>query len=217
MIRVAIADDHEIFRDGLKLALMQDKNITVVGEASNGVELIKVVRDLNPDIVLTDIVMPEMDGIAAVHHITATYPHVGIIALSMLSENSLVVEILEAGALGYLIKNADKLEIIDAINAVFKGNPYYCSTTSSRMIKMLSSSSKFDPYKNNKTAQFTETELKVIKHICEELASKEIAYKLDLSTRTIEGYRTKIMGKIGVKTPAGIAIYAIKKGIYNLK
>lgn len=216
MIRLIIADDHEIFRDGLKLTISQDKNIDIVAEASNGKELLAKVAEFDPDVVLTDIVMPEMDGIAAVHSINASHPHIGVIALSMLAEDSLVVEILEAGALGYLIKNADKIEILDAINAAYRKRPYYCSAISSRMVRMLSQSRRFNPYKDVHVPQFGEKELEIIKLICEELTSKEIADKLDLSTRTIEGYRTRIMEKIGVKTPAGIAIYAIKKGIYTV-
>src|SRR3569623_2382415 len=115
VIRVIIADDHDLFRDGLKLMLSKATDIAVIEEAANGLQLVNSVKEQKPDIVLTDIVMPVMDGIAAAKKISALYPGTGIIALSMFDEEHYIADMLEAGALGYLLKNADKAEIIDAI------------------------------------------------------------------------------------------------------
>jgi two-component system, NarL family, response regulator NreC len=215
-IKVVIADDHEIFRDGLRVTLQKEKKFEVIGEAANGFELIDIVNATRPDVVITDIVMPKMDGIEATRNITATFPAIGIIGLSMLDEDRLVLDILEAGALGYLVKNADKAEIFEAIQTVNEHQPYYCRLISTRLVTMIARSGKFNPYKNSKVVSFNENEMKIIEYICKELTSKEIAHALELSTRTVEGYRTKIMEKIDVKTPAGIAIYAIKQGLYKI-
>ena len=114
-IRVVMADDHEIFRDGFRLMLSRDADIHLVGEAANGRQLLELVADLRPHVVITDIKMPIMDGIEATRTIRASFPDVGIIGLSMFDEEDLILEVLEAGALGYLVKNADKEEVIEAI------------------------------------------------------------------------------------------------------
>ena len=213
-IKVVFADDHEIFRDGIRLMLERESAIDIVGEACNGRDLIAQVKLAMPDIVLTDIVMPEINGIEAAKQITMFNPNVGIIALSMIDEEGLILEMLEAGALGYLLKNADKAEISEAIRVVNNQKPYYCSSISSTLAKAIAASRKFNPYKNSRPIRFNDNELEIIRFVCEELTSKEMADKLQLSTRTVEGYRRKIMEKIDVKTPAGIAIYAIKSKLY---
>jgi DNA-binding NarL/FixJ family response regulator len=214
-IRVVIADDHEIFRDGLKLMLKKENNIEIVGEAQNGVELVHIVNQLQPDIVLTDIVMPEMNGIEAVIEIMNEHPYIGIIALSMSDEEKLVVDILEAGATGYLIKTVGKAEILEAIITVNRKMPYFCASISSKMTRLISKSN-FNPYKNKAAATFKEKEIEIINYICEGLTSKDISEKVYLSIRTVEGYRQKIMEKMDTNTTAGIIIYAIKNGIYKI-
>ncbi len=215
MIKTVIADDHEIFRDGLKLILEKDDQIQVIGEARNGIELVELVKGVNPDVVITDIVMPEMDGIEATKSLLILNPDLGIITLSMLDEDTLVMEMLDAGALGYLVKNAEKFEVLDAVKSVYNKRPYFCNSISSRLVKMIGNNKKFNPYKDDKTIKFNNNELEIIRLICQELASKEIAPKLNLSIRTVEGYRRRIMEKIDVKTPAGIAIYALKNNLYK--
>lgn len=213
-IRVIIADDHAIFRDGLKQALASEENIFLLGEAADGKELIQLANENKPDVILTDIRMPVMDGIAATKKILETSPGVSIVGLSMFDDEAHIVDMLEAGARGYLLKNADKTEIIDAINSVFHGELYYCKHTSFTLAKMISSS-KFNPHKRKDKIEFTEREIEIIQLICEQLTNKEIAEKLYLSTRTVEGHRLKIQEKMNAKNTAGIVICALRLGLYN--
>jgi two-component system response regulator NreC len=159
--------------------------------------------------------MPVMDGIEATRRLTQSFPAVNIIALSMFDQDNLIIDMLEAGAKGYLLKNADKSEIIDAINSVYKNVPYYCRSTSVKLARMIGQS-KFNPYKKIEKPSFSEKEIKIIQFICQEFTNKEIGKELYLSDRTVEGYRVKILGKMNVKSTAGIVIYAIKNGIYKV-
>lgn len=215
MIKIVIADDHEIYRDGLKMVLKKEKSFSVIGEAKNGKQLLDVVLKVSPDVIITDIVMPEMDGIAAMKEIVTHKPNACCIALSMFNEETMIVEMLEAGALGYLLKNAEKEEIIEAVKSVSKNQPYYCRTTSAKLINLISKS-RFNPYKNRPQLQFSEKELLLIRLICQEKSTTEISKEFFLSDRTIEGYRRKIMSKMGVKGTAGIAVYAIKTGLFKI-
>jgi DNA-binding NarL/FixJ family response regulator len=213
-IRVIIADDHEIFRDGLRLMIQRQPHIELLAEAEDGKELIEYTKQLLPDVVITDIKMPRMDGTAAALHIAEHYPAIGIIALTMFDEEDLIVDMLEAGAMGYLLKNADKDEMVGAINSVYKHEPYYCKSTSQKLAKMVAKS-KFNPYREKVKIDFSERELEIITYICEGLTNKEIGEKIFLSVRTVEGIRLKITEKMSVNNTAGIIIYAIKNNLYT--
>jgi DNA-binding NarL/FixJ family response regulator len=154
-----------------------------------------------------------MDGAAAARHLAEHYPHIGIIALTMFDEDDLIIEMLEAGAKGYLLKNADKHEIVEAIKSVYTQQPYYCRHTSTKLAQMVAKS-KFNPYKQQVKPEFNEREQEIIRDICSGLTSKQIAEKIFLSVRTVEGLRMKIMEKMDVKNTAGIIIYAIKHNLY---
>ncbi len=208
-ITLVIADDHEIFRDGLALMLSKQKNIELVGQAENGKELITLIELVNPDIILTDIKMPVMDGVEATRRILEKNSDCKIIALSMFDEENLIVDMLEAGARGYLLKNADKQEIIEAIVSVYENNTYYCRRTTAKLTSMIVKS-KFNPYKKSKPVEFNEREKDIIRYICMQDTAQQIADKLFLSKRTVEGYRTKILEKMNVKNTAGVVIYALK-------
>ena len=213
-IRIILADDHEIFRDGFKAMLRKQPSIQLVGEAEDGEALIALARQTRADVIVTDIKMPRMDGVAATKYLSKEYPHIGIIALSMFDEEHLIVEMLEAGAKGYLLKNAHKDEIIEAIKTVNNRQTYYCNDTSAKLAQMIARS-RFGEEKEKKL-EFTEKELAVIRYICQEMTNKEMARLMKLSTRTIEGYREKIQEKIGAKNAAGVVVYAIKNNIYEV-
>jgi DNA-binding NarL/FixJ family response regulator len=217
-IKIIIADDHEVFRDGLKLMLSKEKAFSIVAEAENGLELIRLSDEHEPDIILTDIKMPKMDGIEATRRIHDQNQSIGVIALSMFNEESLVVDMLEAGALGYLLKSSDKAEIIDAVNTVYHHHPYYCKSTSARLAITITES-RFNPYnkENAHSTLFSSKEIEIIRLICEEYSTKEIGDKIFQSMRTVEGYRSKILDKMNARNTAGIVIYAIKHGIYEVK
>ena len=214
-IKIIIADDHEIFRDGFKLMLSKQKDILLVGEAANGRELVELVNEQMPDLVITDIKMPIMDGIEASKKIAAQFPDMGIIGLSMFDEDDLIIDMLEAGAKGYLLKNANKQQIIEAIKTVYNGDPYYCKTTSNKLTQMIAKS-KFNPYRKKEVIEFSDREQEIITLVCQELTNKEIADKLFLSSRTVEGHRLKIMEKMNVKNPVGLVVYALKHGLVKM-
>lgn len=213
-IKVIIADDHEIFRDGLRIMLQKQQDINLVAEAGDGRELIDQVEQWVPDIVISDVKMPRMDGVTAARYLARHYPQVGIIALTMFDEEDLIIDMLEAGAKGYLLKNADKHEIVEAVKSVYNQEPYYCRHTSNKLAQMVAKS-KFNPYKQHTRPEFNERESEIITDICNGLTSKQIAEKIFLSVRTVEGIRMKIMEKMEVKNTAGIIIYAIKHGLYK--
>jgi DNA-binding NarL/FixJ family response regulator len=213
-IKVIIADDHEIFRDGLKLMLNKQPGIELLAEAEDGKELIERTIDLQPDVIITDVKMPRMDGASATRYLTEHHPDISIIALTMFDEEEQIIEMLEAGAKGYLLKNADKDEIKDAIQSVYAKMPYYCKHTSHRLAQMVAKS-KFNPYRQKAKVEFNEREKEIISCICDGITNKEIAEKIYLSVRTVEGLRMKIMEKMNVKNTAGIIIYAIKNGHYS--
>jgi DNA-binding NarL/FixJ family response regulator len=211
-IRLLMADDHEIFRDGFKLMLTKYPDIHLVGEAENGRELLELAQELLPDVIITDIKMPVMDGVEATKKIITSFPDMGIIGLSMFDEDDLIIDMLEAGARGYLIKNAGKDQITEAIRTVYQGDPYYCKTTSHKLTSMIARS-RFNPYKKAAKVEFSEREIEIIDLVCRECTNKEISDKLFISVRTVEGHRLKILEKMNVKNTVGLVVYALKMGI----
>lgn len=211
-IRLVVADDHELFLDGLCLMLGKSPDIKVIANASNGKELCELAATEHPDIILSDIKMPLMDGVEAARKIIQANPSAKIIALSMFDEDHLVIDMLEAGAKGYLLKNAGKAEILEAIHAVHNGNTYYCRQTTNKLAGMIAKS-KYNPYKKKEAVVFTDKETEIIRYICMQLTAQEMADKLFLSRRTIEGYRLKILEKMDVKNTAGVVVYALKHGL----
>jgi len=211
-ISLVIADDHEIFRDGLALMINKQDHLSLVGQAGNGRELIQLVNEKKPDIVITDIKMPFLDGIAATRLMLQQDPLLKIIALSMFDEEDLIVEMLEAGAKGYLLKNADKKEIQEAILTVNDGNIFYCKLTSTRLASLIVKS-KFDPQKKKSSDLFTEREKQIIELICLQHTAQEIGERLFLSKRTVEGYRTRILEKMEVKNTAGVVVFALRHNL----
>jgi len=214
-IKVIIADDHDLYRDGLKMLLDRNNEIEVIGEAANGKQLIELVKQNQPDVVLTDLIMPGVDGVAAIKEMYKD-GFTRIIALSTFDTEHLVVEALQAGALGYILKNAQKGEIVEAIKTVNEYRHYYCKSTTSRMLRLVTHN-KFNPNTKENLDLFSEKEKEIIRLICEEKSSEEIGRILFMSKRTVDGIRAKILGKMNVKTVAGVAIYAIKNGIYHVK
>lgn len=213
-IKVMIADDHEIYRDGLRLMLKKQPAVEWLGEAANGKELVEMIKVKKPDVVLLDILMPVKDGIETTRYLHRNYPDINVIALSMFNEENLVVDMLEAGAKGYMLKNADKEEIVEAIQSVCRQVPYYCKSTTSKLAMMIGRS-RFNPFYKYDVSIFTPKEIEIIKLVCHEMTNKQIGEKLFISGRTVEGHRLKIQDKINVKSTAGIVIYAIKHGIHK--
>ncbi len=214
-IRIAIADDHKIFRTGLIAVLKDVDEFNVVLEAGSGTELIEQIATEKPDLILMDIKMPDMDGLQTTLYIREHFEDIKILVISMYHENKYIIDMMKAGANGYLLKNAEPKEIIHAINTVHHTGFYFNQPMSGTLMKDLlglqpSSSSQSEAILN-------EREIDVLKLICEERSNVEIADKLCLSVRTVEGYRTKLFEKIGSKNIVGLVLYAVKQGIVPVK
>ena len=212
-IRVIIADDHAVFLDGLEMLLQKDEAIEVVGQASDGARLVDLSRQLLPDVVLTDLKMPGVDGIQAIKEIKALKLPSRCIAISTFDTDHLIVEALEAGAIGYIVKNAQRGEITEAIKTVHDYTPYYCKTTSLKLARQIAKS-RFNPYQKTDFNLFNEEEKEIIRLICAEKTSKEIGEDLFIGKRTLDGIRARILEKAKVKTVIGLVIFAIKNGIF---
>lgn len=214
-IKVMIADDHAIFRDGFRLLLKDQRDALLVGEAANGRELIQRVEELHPNIVITDIKMPDTDGIELCRQLRDHYPSVDVIALSMFSDDHLIADMLEAGAKGYLLKNTNRTELLQAIHTVYDGGTYYSPATGEKLARLIGKN-KFQLPKKQLNVKFSAREKEILQLICEQYTTREIAGALNLSIRTIESYRLSLHEKTGSRNSIGVVIYAIRNGLFPL-
>ncbi len=213
-IKIIIAEDHALYRDGLKTMLSSHKDFDIVAEADNGSTLIKLFEFHKPDIVLMDINMPILNGIEATKFVTAHFKDTKVIAITMNDEKSSIMDMMDAGANGYVLKSEDKEEIIKAINTVMNGDDYYSKNVGSSIINLIKSKKSSEEF--NKSIYFNEKELAIINYLCEELNSDEIAKTMFLSKKTIDGLRLKIKNELNVRNSIGIVKYAIKNGLYKI-
>jgi two-component system response regulator NreC len=211
-ITVLIVDDHGVFRTGLKTLLAGVPRIQVLGEAVNGREMVEKALQLLPDVIITDVDMPVMTGIEATKELCKKIPYCRVLVLSVDAKEETVLKMIEAGAMGYILKNAEPDEIRDAIYMVNLYKPFFCKLITQMLTEIVSRHLKFPP---RPEVVFSEREKEIIKLICDEYTSKAIAFTLNLSKRTIEGHRTRIMDKISAKSVAGVIAYAFEKGIYK--
>jgi len=216
VIKISIADDHKIFREGFKSLLKKNRKYHIVSEAINGRELIKQVDRKIPDIVFTDLNMPEIDGIEAAKTILSRHPEVKIIGLSVFEDQTAAIQMIKAGCRGYLLKSVEEVEIFTAIDAVCSGELYFSNTIAISLFKLLKRS-KFNPISITENPFISEKELQIISYICEELTNKEIAAKMNLSKRTIEEYRLRLLHKTGAKNMVGIVIYSLKNNLIKIQ
>ena len=215
IIRVMIADDHRLFRTGMVAVLKEIKGITVINEAGNGKELLTKLIHEQPDVILMDIKMPEMDGIEATEIVIDRYPDVKVIMLTMHDDEQFITHMVDLGAHGYLLKNADVTELELAIHKVMKQGYYFNDKVSEVLLtSLIGKKAKMDKKKKN-GLNLSKREHEVLQLICEGFTNSEIAEKLFLSTRTVEGYRYKLCDKVGVKNTAGLVRYAIKNGLVD--
>ncbi|HCL05523.1 MAG TPA: DNA-binding response regulator [Chitinophagaceae bacterium] len=210
-ISILIADDHLIYREGLKMMLSADPQFWIKGEVNNGKELLLRVKQVAPDIIITDIKMPFMDGIEATKKLCRTYPGIRIIALSSFSEDYLIIEMLEAGAQGFLVKGIGHDELSKAIRTVYHHKPYFSMEITEKISRIIAG--KNQDKKNLRHISLTEMEKQIVKLICKELTNKEIAARLSVGKRTVESYRIRIMDKLGAKSVASIITYALKSDL----
>jgi DNA-binding NarL/FixJ family response regulator len=213
MIRLLLVDDHTIIRDGIQALLADVPDLQVVGQARNGRELLDILPDTPADVVLMDLNMPEMSGFEAIPLLRQQFPEVRILILSMLDHEKYVHQVLEAGALGYVLKNASKEEIVYAIRTVGAGKSFLCTEVGISMLNKLVQGPTAPPVGTKKPSDLSNRETEVLKLIAEGLTNAEIADKLFTSKRTIETHRQNIIEKTNAKNTAALIKYAMENGM----
>ncbi len=217
-IRVLIADDHKVVREGLAAILNAKQSIEVVGEAQNGQEAVEKARSLVPDVILMDVRMPRMGGVEATRQIKRESPHIGVIALTMYDEEHYIFDLVRAGATGYLLKDTDSAQIVVAIHAIYRGESLINPSVAS---KILAEFSLLAQKKGKKRARLehdlSEREITVLRLVKDGKANKEIANSLDLSVKTVKNHVRNIFHKLQVYDRTQAAILAIRKGLIELE
>jgi DNA-binding NarL/FixJ family response regulator len=214
VIKVAIADDHKIFRKGVILSLRPYSNIKFVLEAENGDELLAGLPEAQPDVVLMDLRMPQKDGIETTKIISKQYPNIYVLVLSMYEDERFVSHLMENGANGYLLKNAEPQEIRKAIMDVHEKGYYLNNFVNRILIKRAHAKQKTIPSLNNEIT-ISDKEREVLRFICMEFTAQEIAQKMDISPRTVEAIKDRLMERFGSKNTAGLVFFAVKNNLVD--
>jgi len=212
VIRVVLADDHTVVRAGLRAVLSPAKDISVIAEATNGKEAVALVERFNPDVVIMDLSMPDMDGAAATKAIMAKHSSTRILVLTMHAEEEYLLPLLEAGAAGYLVKSAADLELVTAVRAVAHGDPYVSSSASHVLIKGLT---RKDPGQANheRYNALTQRERDVLRLVAQGFSAPEIGEQLFISPKTVDTYKQRINEKLGIAHRSEYVDFALKIGI----
>jgi DNA-binding NarL/FixJ family response regulator len=213
-IRVGIADDHKIFRKGVILSLRQYTNISFIFEAENGEELLSMLQQDQPDIVLMDLRMPTKDGIETTKEVSRRFPDVKVLILTMFEDERFVSHLMENGANGYLLKNADPSEIKRAIMEVMAMGYYLNNFVNRVLLKKSNNRNKTIPSLNSEIV-LTDKEKEVIQLLCMEYTAAEIAQKMEISPRTVESIKDRLMERFGLKNTAGLVFYAVKNNLID--
>lgn len=213
-IKILIVDDHQIMREGLCSMIEQEPGFTVVGDASNGREALELIGENQPDVVIMDINMPDMNGTEATRQVTKEYPNTRIVALSMHSDKYFVTEMLKAGASGYLLKDCSKSEIVEAIKTVAADKSYLCPDITGIILEEYVQKSSDES--ESEIKRLTKKEREVLQLIAEGHTSKEIASVLHIATKTVETHRLNIMSKLELHSIAELTKFAIRHGITDL-
>lgn len=212
MIKIIIADDHQMFIDGIKSLLVSERDMKVTGEALNGKEVLQLLETSAADIVLLDVNMPEMDGIEATKLIRQKYPQVKILMLTMYNNSEFIFGLINAGAAGYILKNTGKAELVTAIKTVHSGKTFYSKDVTETIIQNIGQK----PEEQKLVAvQLTEREKDVLKLIANEYNTQEIAEKLFISTHTVETHRKNLLSKLHAKNIAGLVKFAVQTGLIS--
>lgn len=211
-IKIVLADDHRITRDGLRLMLDQQPGFQVVGETGDGREAVELAAELMPDVIVMDLTMPSLNGVEATRQVKAHNPDVKVIVLSMHVERQFVSEALSAGASGYLLKDSPSEELIKAIQTVIKGDPYL----SPKVQEVLVTSCLTAAHSDRGLQSLSPREREVLQMTAEGKNTKEIALLLHLSSKTVEGHRRQLMSKLNINSIADLTRYAIREGLASL-
>ncbi len=210
-IRIIITDDHQLFRNGLKILLNAYPEFEVTGEASNGEEFLKLISDTCVDVALMDINMPEMDGIEATRKALKICPELDIIALSMYGEEEYYYKMVDAGAKGFVLKDSDISEVKEAILTVKKGGSYFSQELLYHVIQKIKHREN-----ESKSANLSKREKEILLKICEGLSNQEIAENLFISKRTVDKHRANLLGKTSSKNTASLILFAIRHKLIEI-
>jgi DNA-binding NarL/FixJ family response regulator len=213
-IRILLADDHTVVRDGLRALLEKQPDMEVVGEAADGRDSIRLAEEQTPDVVVMDIAMPNLNGIEATRRILATNPATAVVMLSMHQDESYVLRSLKAGAKGYLLKDSLRSDVIEAIRAVSQGRSFLTRKVSRMLqedyVRQLESRGLDDSYE-----LLTGREREILQMVAEGRSNKEVAALLNISSTTVETHRAHILQKLGLHTVPELILYAVRKGIIS--
>jgi DNA-binding NarL/FixJ family response regulator len=212
VIKVAICDDHALFRSGVKTTLSMRKDVQMIAEAENGMQLMNLLKHIQPDVVLLDITMPIMDGLSTLPEIKKLYPQVKVIMLSMHNDHSMISKMMEIGANSYLTKDSDAEAIYQAIKTCYDQEFFFNELTNKALLNGLRTK-RISDSSMQMDVELNEKEKNILKLMCDEKSTKEIADIVDLSPRTVEAIRDKLKSKTGTKSMAGLVMYAVKAGI----
>lgn len=217
LINVMIVDDHVLYRAGVRTALSSKKDIKVIGEADNGMQLLNMLKGgIRPEVILLDIQMPVMDGIATLPEVKKLYPEIKIIMLTLLDDQSVVTKLMELGANSYLVKTSEAEMIYEAIKTCYQQEFYFNSLTNKALLNNLRQKNSVSPFKvHSEETTLNEKEITILRLMCEEKSTREIAEAVDLSPRTIESIRDKLKAKTGTKSTAGLIMFAVKNKLLN--
>lgn len=214
-IRVLVADDHAIVREGLCIMLGNQPDMQVVGRAANGREALRLVDEQDPDVVIIDISMPELNGIDAIQQMLPRHPRLKVIVLSIHETKPYVFRALKAGASGYLIKETAGLEVVEAVRAVYRRERYLSQRIADLLID--TSFQKLDSWiEASPLDGLSAREREILQLVAEGKTSQEIAERLTISSKTVDSYRSRLMRKIGVEDLAGLVRFAIQHGVISL-
>lgn len=210
MIDIILADDHAMFRDGLKEIFQHSSGHRVVGECSNGEEILQLLEKQSADLIILDISMPEMDGWEACRKLREDHPDLKILVCSMYDSPAYIQRLIKAGANGYILKNTGKKELLEAVDNLMKGESYYSREVTERIMESLQKQQQLK--KDYRITELTDREKEVLILIANEFTTREIADKLFLSPHTVETYRKNLIGKLQVKNVSGLVKYAVLQG-----
>ncbi|MCB0608350.1 MAG: response regulator transcription factor [Lewinellaceae bacterium] len=211
MIKILIVDDHKMFRDGIRAILDQESDLQVTGEAGSARELYAAMEGALPDVILMDITLGDSNGIDLSKALLEKYPKIRILAVSMHLESTYILKMLENGVSGYILKEAGKSEMLNAIRAVAAGASYFSQQVSSMLVAHLQRKNA-QPTRNKTEVLLTRREIEVLRMIASERSNQEIADQLYISIRTVDTHRRNLLQKLGLKNTAGLVKYAIKNG-----
>lgn len=218
MIRIALVDDHSLFRKGLKVLLSSRKDFSIVADVGSGEEFLEVLMQAQPDVVFMDYAMPQMNGAETTRRALEMSPDLKIITLSMFGDNAYYSDMMSSGAKGFLLKDSEFAEVVEAVETVFEGGTYFSASLLESLSHSLRSTGATASVADDiaEADRLSEREIEVLLAICQGLSTQEIADKLFISKRTVDKHRANILEKSGCKNTASLVVYAIRNGFVEI-